>query len=131
MKVNWNTTKTDIPVFDASILDPKNKRRGYNCKLRWISPNTFLEYQYKIMESGFYSGFSETGKSRFWIGVDKSSIVFIKKQIKQGKIFYPFVIEFDEKGNLLDFQEGRHRIIAMKELGVKRVPVYFCKVRRI
>ena len=115
--VNWDTTKTDIPIFDMSILYPDDPKKHYNCELKWLTLDEFLEWQCKT---------KNTTKEEFlsWIGED--TVNSIIEGIKKGNAFNAFVLEFDEEGRLEDFQEGRHRIIAMKRLGIERVPVYFC-----
>ena len=125
IKVNWDRSRTDIPIFDNSIIYKHNPHRDFNMKLRWISPQKFIEYQYEMLEK--YSPYEPSipGIESFWKGLTRVDVNNIKEAIKQGKQFYAFVIEFDKKGNLLSFQEGRHRAVAMMELGIKRIPVYF------
>lgn len=116
--VNWDTTKTDIPIFDMSIVHADDPKKHYNCELKWLSLDEFLDWQCKT---------KNTTKEEFlgWVGDD--TVNSIIEGIKKGNPFNAFVLEFDEEGKLEDFQEGRHRIIAMKRLGIERVPVYFCK----
>ena len=122
IKVNWDTTQTDIPIFDNSIFDSRNPHRDFNMRLKWISPQRFIEYQYEIEEI-----FTEAqnGMEMFWKGLDRDKVEELKTKIKAGNPFYAFVIEHDKRGNITFFQEGRHRAVAMLELGIKRIPVYF------
>lgn len=125
-KVNWDTSRIDIPIFDESLIHPRHPLREYNMHLRWITPLRFIEYQYKIIEI-----FTEApnGMEMFWKGVDRSTVNNIKSKIKAGEPFYAFVIELDKHGNLLFFQEGRHRAVAMLEMSINRIPVYFAYSR--
>ena len=118
VEVNLDTTKTDIPIFDMSILHADNPKKHYNCELKWLTPDEFLDWQCKT---------EGTTKEMFLRGVMESTVNSIIEGIKKGSVFNAFVLEFDESGKLERFQEGRHRIIAMKRLGIERVPVYFCK----
>lgn len=124
-KLNWDITRTGIPIFDNAISDSRNPHRDFNMKLRWISPQRYIKYQYEILEK--YSPYEPSipGIESFWKGLTRADVNGIKETIKEGKQFYAFVLEFDKHGNLLSFQEGRHRAVAMMELGVKRIPVYF------
>ena len=122
IKVNWDTSRTDVPIFDNSIVDSRNPQRDFNMRLKWISPQKFIEYQYEIEEV-----FTEApnGMEMFWKGLERDKVEDMKSKIKSGNPFYAFVIEYDKRGNLTFFQEGRHRAVAMLELGIKRIPVYF------
>lgn len=117
IEVNWDTTKTDIPIFDMSIIYANDPKKHYNCELKWLTPDEFLDWQCKTKGAT---------KEMFLRGVMESTVNDIIKGIKKGNVFNAFVLEFDELGKLERFQEGRHRIIAMKRLGIERVPVYFC-----
>ena len=125
IKVNWDTSRTDIPIFDNAIFDIRNPHRDFNMHLRWIIPQRYIEYQYEMLEK--YSPYKPSipGIESFWKGLTRADVNSIKDAIKAGKKFYAFVLEFDKKRRLLSFQEGRHRAVAMSELGIKRIPVYF------
>ena len=117
IEVNWDTTKTDIPIFDMSILHADDPKKHYNCELKWLTPDEFLDWQCKT---------KGVTKEMFLRGVMEGTVNSIIEGIKKGNMFNAFVLEFDESGKLERFQEGRHRIIAMIRLGIERVPVYFC-----
>ena len=129
IKVNWDTTRTDIPIFDNSLAHPRNPHRDHVMKLRWISPQKFIEYQYDTITAGTYLAPGQSGIEMFWKGVSYITVADIKEQILDGKQFYAFVLEFEKSGNITYYQEGRHRAVAMQQLRVKRIPVYFAYKR--
>lgn len=125
IKVNWNTSRTDIPIFDNSLAHPRNPHRDHVMKLRWISPQKFIGYQYDTITAGTYLAPGQSGIEMFWKGVSYTTVADIKEEILNGKQFYAFVLEFEKNGDITYYQEGRHRAVAMMQLGVKRIPVYF------
>lgn len=129
IKVNWDTSRTDIPIFDNSIFDSRNPHRDFNMRLKWISPQRYIEYQYEIIEQFRHYETDRTGIESFWKFLRREDVNEIKDAIKEGEHFYAFVLEFDKIGNLVSMQEGRHRAVAMMELGIKRIPVYFAYKR--
>lgn len=121
LKVNWEPKYTGYPIFDSSIKNPDNPHRRFNFEKVSMTPEEYMQYQYKIFETRQKV---TDGREAFWTATFPQHVNKIKKEIIAGKTFHPFVIEFKEDGTLYDFQEGRHTIVAMDELGVKKVPVY-------
>ena len=128
-RVNWNTSRTDVPIFDEALANPRNPHRNFDMRLRWISPQRYIEYQYKTIEKWFQLAPGQTGIEPFWKGVNRPTVERIKKAISENKPFYAFVLEFYKGGEITHYQEGRHRAVAMLELNVKRIPVYFAYSR--
>lgn len=128
--VNFDVLSTDIPIFDSSIKNPENKNRKYDMVFNPMDIDKFFKLQYRIFETGQYAKTPYTGEVNFWLGVDKDTVKEIKREMKEGKIFPSFVVEYDEKGNLTDFQEGRHRLVALKELRVSKIPVWLAYRRK-
>ena len=129
--VNFDVLSTDIPVFDSAIKNQYSKNRKYDMIFKPMDIDKFFKLQYEIFETGQYAKKTPyTGEVNFWLGVDKETVEEIKEKMKEGKIFPSFVVEYDEKGNLTDFQEGRHRLVALKQLRVNKVPVWIAHKRR-
>lgn len=128
--VNFDVLSTDIPIFDSSIKNPENKNRKYDMRFKAMPIDAFLKLQYEIFETGRYAEYPGSGVEKFWLAVSDEHKENIKKAMKEGKIFPSFVVEFDEEGNLTDFQEGRHRLVALRELGVSKVPVWIAYKRK-
>jgi hypothetical protein len=123
--VNWSE-ETDLPIFDSSLHNKESPNRNYDFEKTSITPDEYIKIQEKILSKRTTS---KTGHELFWNTADRKHIDRIKKSILEGKEMPRFVIEYDKDGALTGFQEGRHRIIAMKELGVEKVPVFLMKKR--
>ncbi len=81
-----------------------------------MKPDEFLERQYE--QSGKHHTYKEWENS-----VNRENIELLKKDIKDPKQFVPVPIEeYDRYGDRQNRQEGRHRGIAARELGIK-IPV--------
>lgn len=119
VKPKW-LNRTDLGIFDESIKHPDNPYRKFDCEQIHLTPDEFIKFQKKMI-----------GSKAFEKGIHEKHKDTLKKLIKDKEFdWFSFVLEFDKKGNLENFQEGRHRIVVMKELGIKKVPVYFCQRRR-
>ena len=113
----------------------------YDSELRWVSPQDFIRYQTMILETGFYSPQMEkeragslfeprsSGAEKFWRGLNNERIDMLKQDILRGRKFYAFAVEFDKAGNLTDYHSGSNEIVAMQQLDVEQVPVYFLRRR--
>jgi len=138
--VKWNTKETGIPMFDESIKDQESIHRKFNPKLEWVDTDKFLKLQKDILWDYASKGLKdqaynlkdhgESPKDFNWrLGIEESSQERIKKGIKTGSKFNAFAVVYDKKGEVEDFQEGRNRIIAFKQVGQKKVPVWKMKRR--
>jgi len=70
----------------------------------------------------------DPGEYRFnWgvTGYNRPDVDKLKELMRQGNVFYAFHLLYDYSGFIRDEQEGRRRSVAAKELGVKKVPVWF------
>lgn len=111
--------KTDYGIFDESIKHPDNRHRSFDCEKKMLDIDDFIDWQVKIV-----------GHKKFYMGISDAHLTKLKKLIDDGEFeWFSFVIEFDNKGNLEDWQEGRHRAVLFKKMGIDKVPVYFCKRR--
>ena len=129
--INWDLTTTDYSIFDDSIKHPTNPHRKFNCELRWLTPDEFIDFQYKSI-ARFYKNthrpMEESTKEMFWSGYYPDHARKVQDHMLSGEKIPSFVIEIDDEG-ITSFQEGRHRVIVAKKLGIPEVPVWFCTRR--
>ena len=128
IRVNWNINRTGVPVFDTALdvqLAGRNSR-NYTCELIWISPAEFIDLQIRIFKECRHLPDPDAD---FWRLIDPNWVERLKTGIALGESFPSFVIELNKDGSLHAFQEGRHRIVAMQQLGIDKVPVWFCQNR--
>jgi hypothetical protein len=136
-KVNWNLALTGLAFADTSIIDFTNKHRHYDMKFEWMDLDEFMRIQHQIYEkyarknAKYHTG---TGPIRsfddYWeTTVSQKNVDNILELMKDGGLFNSFVIEIYKDDKLCNFQEGRHRAVALKSLGIKKVPVWIAKHR--
>jgi hypothetical protein len=123
--VNWSNS-TDLASFDESIHNKDNPHRNFDSEKVYLTPEEYIAIQKKILSK---RPSNHTPDHLFWSGVSKKRVEEIKKEILNGKELSAFVIEYNKDGSLTSFQEGRHRVVALKELGVNKIPVWLMKKR--
>ncbi len=130
--VVFDVTETGIPVFDSAIREPENRYKKHTAEFRALSPEELMELQYRIFETGYYERVSPhiPGEKKFWRSVVRSNVEHLKEEMREGEAFKSFVVEKDEEGELTDYQEGRHRLVALQELDVDKVPVFIARKKR-
>lgn len=133
--VIWNVGQTGLPFADDSIFDHLNSHRNYDATFEWMPIEEFMDAQYEIYAKFFPPRRSSNDapflkRKEYWAKtVTQSHVNKIIDLMKRGEIFDALVIELDKNGDLLDFQEGRHRSAALKQLGIKKLPVWIVKKR--
>jgi len=143
--VIWNIGQTGLPFADTSIIDFKNSHRHYDMTFEWMGLEEFMDIQYRIYEMGIlrhndYIKKHPDNRDTLWVllcpakywaqTVDKAHLEeIINLMTSTGVVFDALVIELDKHGKLYDFQEGRHRSMALKELGKSKIPVWIAKKR--
>lgn len=119
--ISFATGKTDKRTGEYT-------NRGYEKKRVLMSPDDVLYRQFEqkprtqpeLTNPKTYDERFDKWK-RF---IDRENIDKLKRAIQDPKAQVPVVIEeYDETGKRKDFQEGRHRAIAAKELGHETMPV--------
>ena len=141
--VTWDIGATGLPFADSSIADYENRHRHYDVEFEWMGLQDFMDVQYQIyMESieshneyirktrGRDTPWPLLRKSEYWEQTPtQSKVRSIVKLMEGGTVFQALVIEYDHDGKLHDFQEGRHRSLALKFLGKQRLPVWIVRKR--
>lgn len=141
--ITWNLGETGLPFADTSIFDFENPHRHYDPKFEWMDLQEFMDIQYEIYmnniikhndyikrTNGRDSMWPLLTKSEYWTRTaDPGHVAKLIDLMKKGTVFAALVIEVDSDGKLLDFQEGRHRAAALKQLGIPKVPVWIVKKR--
>ena len=141
--VTWNIGETGLAFADDSIFDFENRHRNYDCAFEWMDLEEFMDIQYRIYEDGIlrhnemlkrekskWDSWVLLRPSEYWVKtVTQSKVDGLIQKMREGVVFRALVVELDKEGKLLDFQEGRHRSVALKQLGIKKLPVWVCKKR--
>ena len=117
--VSWMTGKTDLPIYDSEIQDGSYR---YTSRFVWMDAKAFRDYQ--IKQIGLRADTGISPRDRFYDLVDEKKVDRIRASIERGRELPAFFLEFDRNGDLVDEQEGRHRIVALIAMGVKDVPVW-------
>jgi len=128
LEVNWNLDSTGFGVFDQSIKHPDNPYRKFDCELVWMSPDEYIEWQYKIIAIDPWAK-GRSPKEFFYSGYNPGKAKSIENDINDGKQIDSLVIEIDKDGNPLPFQEGRHRVLVAKKNNIEKIPVWVCRRR--
>ena len=108
----FSTSTTDIPTYDNMLRKPEyfKESKGLIGNIEWMSPNEYLNKAADALGISF---------ENFISIVDNKSIEYYKNKIQKGDTIPMPVVDFSYKG-----QEGRHRAIAAKELGIKSIPIF-------
>lgn len=132
--VRWETEKTGYPEFDSyinALKRPEHISDRYHAKehavFSWMTPDQYIGEQIKIFEGRAARSRDEIlpGSLLFKFGLRQEAVEELKlKLLDEKNVFKSLVIEYDESGKILDFQEGRHRAVAAKELGIEHLPVW-------
>lgn len=106
--------KSDLPLFQDMMENPAyfERRKGMTFEIEQMSPDAYFSEIRKFMHSPMTF-------------VDMKIVHKYADMIREGKDFYIPHIEYFADGDAS--QEGRHRVLAMKELGVKRIDVLIVK----
>jgi hypothetical protein len=129
--INWDLTTTELGAFDDSIKHFDSPYRNFDVELRWVTPDEYIELQEQSI-SRFMRDSNRpivTSPHEMFIhGYFPDHGEKVKEWMLSGDKIPCFVVEIDDHG-VTSFQEGRHRIMVAKELGLEKVPVWFCTRR--
>lgn len=116
----WNQ-KTGIYMYDDS---EDMKRRKLGSKRVEMSPDEYIKKATNTFRrSGSSSNAKQIEQGR---AQDTEHIEELKKKIQNPntEIDEPYLHYQQQRGNAYDYQEGLHRAVAAKQLGVEKIPVH-------
>lgn len=114
-KISWNLSKVGIPEYDENTLD-------YNKHFEWIDTRKFYQLQVSMFDVD--RKYTPDAIELFWSNLDPENIGKIICQMQSENNFFSLLLVYDHDGTLVDYQEGRHRIVACLILGIEKVPVW-------
>jgi len=139
--MNWDIGRA---YFDDESIKYTNsgsnleKRLKTHAVFAWVDIDDFIHVQKVIFASRgigsrneFRDGIipEDIGEYRFNAGVTgvygRGDVEELKGLMQSGAVFHALFLNYDYDGYIIDEQEGRRRSTAAKELGVKKVPVWF------
>lgn len=143
--IHWDLTRTGIPDFDEELIDGSY---AYTGMLVWGSA---LDAEY-TQKRALYAARTESRSAGY---LDEHGVLMPKAhrgyeqgidndRVKELMDFYrdpsntwkPLAIELDENGDITDFQEGRHRARALRNIANDegkpnlRIPIWVFKKKR-
>lgn len=130
--VTWNLGQTGLPFADDSIFDYMNSHRHYDATFEWMNLEEFMTVQWEVyLKFGApHEKKAPLSYEEYWTKtVTQRHVDNLIQLMEKGTVFTALAIELDKQGKLLDFQEGRHRSMALKQLGIKKIPVWIVKKR--
>lgn len=143
--MNWDIAKTGISKYDENIAatSTNNPHREYEASFKWMKLDDFIVSQKQILQSRIdktkadyaargkrYDGMPN-GQMAWDLVYDPSVKDELKQQMQSGHEFHSLLLLENPDGSLDNsFQEGRHRSIALKEIGVQNVPVWTLRKRK-
>ena len=111
------TNISNVPYIDDSL-------KSGDASITEMSPDEYI--------AATDRGFSQTYGPDFSKGIDQNKVQEYAERFRNGeKADLPYLNnQTDAQGNLTFSQEGRHRALALKELGVEKIPVVIRNVQQ-
>ena len=113
--ISWDLKKVGISEYD----DPNPL---YNKHFEWFQSEKFYKLQVSMFDIG--GTYTHDAIELFWGNIEPENVGKILCQMLEGRTFFSFMLKYSSDGKITDFQEGRHRIVACRVLGVDIVPVW-------
>lgn len=116
--ISWDLKRVGIPEYD----EPNPL---YNKHFEWFPSEKFYELQISMFD--LEGRHPHDAIELFWGNIEPENVGKILCQMIDGNVFFSFILKYSYDGKLMDFQEGRHRIVACRVLGIEFVPVWIFK----
>jgi hypothetical protein len=113
----FDDTTTDLPMYDNWFENPEYalEQKGYEVNRVYITPDQYIE----ACVDGFNSSYESIMSTR------KEKAAEYARLMKDGETFPMLTLVYSLGGHFT--QEGLHRALAAKMIGIEKVPVLVVK----
>ena len=118
----FSRTSTDMPLFDNMLEKPEyfREEKGVQFQIVDLTPDEYMKF------CAMGKGHLPSGCAEDDIGVDGYLVERYAQDMRRGDIFPMPMLEYkysDFSERIIFSQEGRHRALAAKMIGLKTIPV--------
>ena len=120
---NISSEATGMPFYDSMLKNPEYYReKGLSFEVRYMSPDDYMQKSYELYRenvkklTGLY--YPKTYEEYLSMVIDKKRVDEYLEKMKKGIVFPMPILDCV---NLAE--NGRHRAMASKKFGCKKIPV--------
>jgi hypothetical protein len=115
-----------LPLFESNIFAQiDGSSEEYDMDLEVMDIDEYIDSQLARFEKRELKDF--TPEEAYERGLEEEKLESMVESIEEGKPLPLPVIEYDEEGELEEFQEGRHRGEALKKAGREKIMTWIAK----